>query len=543
MGCPRMYFDLASGFEPSPSTRSVANPLFEIYWEGLLFAPGIPAGQESAQALLDSFELTDDLSALVKKVHPYRGNWSLCIHAVSDGSWIACADHSHQSHLFHSHRAFSSSFLRMREERIDRATLAEETMAGFLLTGFCNGPRAFYEDLAILDYRFYLSVQNGELAVRDKRLPSAFEPSGENGSFVGTLGRLFESLRNENISLDLTGGTDSRILAISLDHLGHEFEVATEGDEIYSEVEIARMVAQALGKELKRRNLSSHHLGPDDLREAWRGCDGLDLHLLSHKFETWRREFGYSLAISGFAGELYKDGGWHRAALASRLSRTGTPGLINRIIDSGNLMTWDGASYAEILAMLTPKWRDLVRQWLEATRSRLLVEYRDYSVWLAADRIFFEFNINRPAGTRIPDMPRYTPLTEPDLVRIGVNQPALQRLNHRLYRKEIGRLHSPAARVPTDRGELTLSHHRRHQPGEWFKYSRHFLAGRSIGKARGQKTENKNQSVADAHMLSSGDLREALGNLRELGIASPEPLRPTMPQAKRLLILHFVMSN
>src|SRR5665648_710744 len=115
MGCPRMYFDLASGFEPSPSTRSVANPLFEIYWEGLLFAPGIPAGQESAQALLDSFELTDDLSALVKKVHPYRGNWSLCIHAVSDGSWIACADHSHQSHLFHSHRAFSSSFLRMRE--------------------------------------------------------------------------------------------------------------------------------------------------------------------------------------------------------------------------------------------------------------------------------------------------------------------------------------------------------------------------------------------------------------------------------------------
>ena len=104
-----MYVGTGSGPEIGPDTSHVADSDFEVYWEGLLFLPGVPAGLRSAQELLNTFRPDDTPDVLAQRTFGLRGNWSLFIHLLSDDSWMACADHSHQSYLHRSAGAVSSA--------------------------------------------------------------------------------------------------------------------------------------------------------------------------------------------------------------------------------------------------------------------------------------------------------------------------------------------------------------------------------------------------------------------------------------------------
>ncbi len=268
-------------------------------------------------------------------------------------------------------------------------------------------------------------------------------------------------------------------------------------------------------------------------------CDGVDLQVLSYKFETWRKRFGYSLVVSAFAGELYKDAGWYRSALRSVLSRRSTATMIDSMIESGVLLVWDQTAYSDIFSMVSPDIAEQVKEWTREIRGRIIATYGGYPPLEASDRLFFNLSTNRPGGTILLDMPRYCPLTEQDLVRIGVNQPVMRRLNQNFYRQEFGKLNPQVAAIPTDRLGLTLSPKLRDLPFEWMKYVRFYFAKQ--GNEALFKTENKNRSAVNEFMLGHDDLKEALINLKDRRIVDPAFERPTLNQARRLLMLHYVL--
>jgi hypothetical protein len=184
-----------------------------------------------------------------------------------------------------------------------------------------------------------------------------------------------------------------------------------------------------------------------------------------------------------------------------------------------------------------------LQRWLAATRGRLLSEFADYPVLRASDRIFYDFSVNRPMGTRMAGMPRYTPLTEPDLVSIGVNQPLMRRLDHGLHRRICSTLDPAIASVPTDRGGLNMSGRLRDQPCQWSKYVRYQLACMGLGRFRGVDNENRNRSLIRDFVLASDDLKAALETLKRRDIVRHDFERPSSGQAKRLLMLYYLFDT
>src|SRR5207245_6966712 len=118
---------------------------------------------------------------------------------------------------------------------------------------------------------------------------------------------LAESACAERVSVDLTGGIDSRLLAVVLNYFGLRFEVAASGVPGNSDVQIARAVAEALGKDF---HLTTHDAAGSDWNELFVISDGLfDLGKTGRPIQLQkdRVKRGITLALSGAGGELYKD--------------------------------------------------------------------------------------------------------------------------------------------------------------------------------------------------------------------------------------------
>lgn len=537
-----MYLKIGSTLEPGRYGNKTCNDRFELYWEGILFLPGVNAGEESARRLLEDLCAQEGPHAIVENILRLRGNWTLFLRILANDTWIACADHSHQSHLYYSTAGVSSSFLRIREEIADKTRLSYPALLHFLCAGVCHDHRTPYDEIAILDYRDYILISHGKIEVLPKGLPDFLAHKGVQHSFLDGVDRLFGSLRGESLCVDLTAGADSRSFAIALHHLGYDFDVATDGDKDFTEVQTARQVAALLGKEFKQRDVCADELPSTFPRDAWYAGDGLDFQPFSYAFESWRERLGYSCVVSCIAGELYKDAGWYRPALRSLLSTAPVARLIKRMVATGTVLIWDSTPQLELLSMLSSRLRPDVETWLQETTMRLTSVYERYPVLEAADRLFFDFGTNLPAGTKNLRMPRYCPLTEQDLVRVGVNQPIYRRLNHNFYRREIGRLNLQVAGVPTDRIGLTLSPRLRDAPREWWKYLS-VLARKLCGlPGRKFKNENRNHTVLTRFLLAHPDLKEAMTRLTDLGIISPDLASPTLNQARRILALHYMLS-
>jgi asparagine synthetase B (glutamine-hydrolysing) len=304
-----MYLDIRGEIETTCNTKKVTSRNYELFWEGIVFLPGVDEGESSIKALLVTLGCDATESDLLNGIKDLRGNWVIFVYDRAQARWLACSDHSHQSFMFFTKKSISNSFLRLRAEVADKTKLEEDSLVSFLYSGYCYTEKLFYADISKLDYHDYIVLDNTGMMVKGKKLCDVFSIERNHGGFAETLGRLFTSFLKHKVCIDLSGGTDSRAIILSLDHHGFDFDVATYGDQGFSEVKIARKVAKGLGRKLKFGRLSEEQIDSEDLKLAWIACDGLSLKLDSYLFETWRKLFKYSVVVSGTAGELYKDGG------------------------------------------------------------------------------------------------------------------------------------------------------------------------------------------------------------------------------------------
>lgn len=545
-----MYINIHTGIESGSQTSKISNQSYDLYWEGIIFYPGIEEGETSMNKFLDSLENSNNENTILEQVRRLRGNWSLFLFDRNQNKWLAFSDHSHQSFLFFSNTSISNSFLRLRAEVPDKTNADEEALLCFLYSGNIYTKAIFYSDICKLDYHDYLEIKNSKIEKKSKRLHDVFAGKMAPGSFVSTLQPLISSLRNHKLCLDLSGGTDTRALLMSLHHLGFDFDVATYGDQHYSEVQIAQKTATLIGKDLKFINLTSKDMNPDDLMLAWKGCDGLDLALDSYLFEAWRSKLGYTVVIGGTAGELYKDGGWYVAAIRNGLALKGHAGLIQHLFDTTQML-WAGLSTPELESLLNDTYVRKVSHFISELSTMLLMNYIKYPLLEASDRIFFDFSLNRPQGTSNAVIHRILPLYEPEMIQIGVHQSIWKRLNHNLYRQECGKLNRDVAKIKTDRLGLTLSPSYIDIFLEYGKYVSTYLHVRREFK-RGighglpmSKTPNQNKKITADYVLGHPDLQKGISNLKDRGF-----LRDNLDissinarMATRIIAVHYLLES
>lgn len=552
-----MYFNIDTGIELSPQTSSLSNQDYDLFWEGVIFFPGIDEGKVSMQRLLDNLQSSNNENKILEHILELRGNWTLFLFDRNQKRWLAFSDNSHQSSLFFTNTSVSNSFLRLRADVPDKTNADEDALLCFLYSGYCYTKSIFYSDIRKLDYHDYLEINCPKLEIRSKELPDVFngKPYAFNGkasprNFVSTLEPLISSLRKHNICLDLSGGTDTRALLIALNYLGLEFGVATYGDQFYSEVQIAQESAKVIGKNLEFINLTPKDMHPEDLLLAWKGCDGVDIALDSYKFETWRRNLGYTLVVGGTAGELYKDGGWYVAAIRNGLALKGHAGLIQHLFDTTQML-WAGLSVPELEILFNEVNLAKIQDLISDFRLMLLRDYIKYPLLEASDRIFFDFSLNRPGGTNNAIIFRFLPLYEPEMIHLGVHQSMWKRLNHNLYRQECGKLNRDVAKIKTDRLGLTLSPSYKDIFLEYSKYmgaylhvKRKFKQGYGHGLPS-SKTPNQNKNLTENYILNHPDLQKGISNLKDRGLLRGELNISSLNgrMASRIIAIHYLLES
>ena len=123
---------------------------------------------------------------------------------------------------------------------------------------------------------------------------------------------LAKSCQGLKLSIDITGGVDSRLLVAAMDYYDMNYDLAVSGPKDHIDVVYADKIAKTLNKKLTITTQCIENLDAD-LENVFDCCDGIvDITTYHRLFQHQgrRAEGKYDLSISGAGGEIYKEYVW-----------------------------------------------------------------------------------------------------------------------------------------------------------------------------------------------------------------------------------------
>lgn len=456
-----MFIDPGSNCRGTDNLHCFENEDYKICWVGLFYTAGSLAGRASITKLAADLR-SNNLQQLAAH---FRGVFMLLVEDKRSSKHYMLVDNSGMFHVFCSSSGISTSFLELATAQGSRAgDLDPETVVEFLHFGYVSFGRTLLKNIVKLEPEQIACISRTGISFIPKALPS-FD-SQPPRSLVDLLGDFTSSVAAERVSVDLTGGMDSRTLVSILHYLGLDFEVAVRGKDTDPDVQIGTEVAKAMGKQLHVCYSRVDDL-ESQLPNVLNICDGLLDIIKSYSALQLQRERvqrGITLMLSSNGGELYRDDWWLQdfpfyARKKANVERFCTYRLLFKEPDH---------------SFLAGHYREISRGY----RQRLLKDVSRYIVpgnTQTYDRIVFQFRIRDLVGRYVTNHTHllrcYPPFVERDALIVGYNLPRSKRLFDYYVRKTVTACLPGAASIRTTRGNVTMS-------GEWlgmvkdlYKYS------------------------------------------------------------------------
>lgn len=522
--------------------RKLDTATHTIYWEGLVFKDGLPAGKPSVEAF------ANELSNVPVASTTLRGIYFLVVREKSTGDSYVFGDQSGLLHLFTSDTVVSNSLLDICvADRLGYADLDPQAVVDFLTYGYLTFGRTLTRKVKRLHPEQIAHVRRGApVSFIPRPLREIAEPP--KFSVEDVLRNLANAVKSpdEKVSLDLTGGIDTRLVAITLDYYGLKFEVAHAGTRGSIDMEIAAEVAQALGREL----VITHH-DPSTfeavLPELFRFCDGLldvSKDHLGLQMQHDRLARGITLVIAGDGGPLHKDQNWLQDF----------PFYARRTANIQKFCNYRVAPVVANYDLFSQQYAGLARTY----RLRALDFIRKYQVpgnTQTYDNVYFHLNapdsLGRFASNHVRMIDVYSPLCERDAVAYSFHLPRTQRFFNNFHRNSMTRLNPRVARIHTTEGGISGS-------GEWSKvagdFARYTLDKMSrVQKKLAQRFLNKPyrhdfspiSSKLYDNVRSCAAMRDAVEDLRGRGILNPQIALNDIPDGSLgpMLTLHLTIKH
>jgi hypothetical protein len=283
-----------------------------------------------------------------------------------------------------------------------------------------------------------------------KPLPGLDEPPALG--LLEQLEQLVPSLAGHRISLDLTGGLDSRLLAVALARLDVEFETATTGRPGSADVRLGREVAARLGRDHVIVEHRPQELAAE-LEGLLTGSGCLVNPLVSQRelqLQRVRAERGVDLVIHGLGGESFKDFFWQQDFPRYWGAHADLERLWRMRIERPQTRAAPLAGEYAVAAGRIPL------RYIERMGA-----YRMPRKTQTYDRIFFEVrsrDVNGRALTlRSQVIPTFAPLVDLDVQRLAFCLPRRSRVFNGFHRRTLTGLDPGIARVATTDGGMTAS--------------------------------------------------------------------------------------
>lgn len=423
---------------------------YVVYWAGAVISPGETLGAASIRRFVETVRAKGIAEARDSLV----GNFFILVHDKNKRTWQTFTDRNGVFQAYKSDTAISTSFLDLIDhEHVSHNDLDREATVEFLNTGYIYRGRTFFPSICRLDHRGVSSFSpEGSVTVSHVN-DLGIEKEPREAGVAEFFEKIAPSLRGVRVSVDLTGGIDSRLVATLLDYFGVAFETAISGwNADLPDIVIGREIARVLGREIfvTLHTLDDVERVGDTLFVLSDGlCDAFDLHRLFH-LSRERSARGIGLTISGLGGELYKEFYWLQDFPFYSRKRAN----LGRLFDLRFLpIRCPDGYFTEDYAQANRSLRQTILQ--DLRRYTLASNTQTY------DNIYFEVKAKTVAGRSITTsshlIPAYAPLLELDLVRHGFRLPRSQRFFDRWHRNLITRLNPVVAGIRTAQNGMTVS--------------------------------------------------------------------------------------
>ncbi len=488
---------------------------FTLTWRGFVYVPGLPPGLTSLAACN-----WDGIDAVRRAAGRLDGSFALSVASRTDGRhWVVTGG---MMDAFAAGGTVSTSFLRLCDASGVRfSDLDPEAVAELVDLGYVLGRRTLVKSIErLVPGKIYELPAGGGLVQHEGVATGIDLPPRPGLTIEGWFRELSSSLRGLRVSADLTGGSDSRLVAALLDP-DLDVEFATTGRPGNTDIEIAGRVARTLGRPLEVLEHDAGDLG-SEIGELFDATDGLCDPLAYHRpFQNAlaRRSRGVQVALSGAGGELYKDFWWLQDFPRYRSSRSNVERLLDlRVRPVGVPAGLLSGEFAVAAAGIRER---MVRMFTERAMPLNTQTY---------DRIYYELKMSTTAA-RYTSMnslyvPFITPLLSDGLVRLGYRLPRRDRFFSRFHRRVVSRAAPAVAALPTTEGGASLSSSRVRQVADLVPYVGE-KARRLVGKVR-QRTSGAallQESPDDPGLVAAARRLPAftasVDLLRERGVLAP----------------------
>ncbi len=417
----------------------------EIEWLGFVYMDGVSSGEPSIRKFVE--EIGSNLGSVAAKL---KGIYFIAIREKATNRAFAFVDSSALYHAYYSPHYVGTSFLDIVAlENLHTEDLDPEAVVEFVQFGCIYSGRTLFSQIRKLDPDMIVeSRADGRTATLKKAIPDISDPPGRD--FEQVLRSLAESIRNENVSLDLTGGIDSRLLAVSLAYFGLPFELAASGTPGIEDLQIAQEVAGVLDRNFFT---TRHAPASTDWKDLFSLSDGLfDLGKSDRPIQLQRDRAarGVTLAVSGAGGELFKDFWWLQDF----------PFYKRREANLERLYAMRFAPGKPKLEIFSQQYRPIVA----GTRNRVLRAMSNCAVasnTKTYDRIYYELKMREFAGRFLTNSSAvlrvHAPYLEREAAAIGYNLDRSKRFFNRYHRASITKMAPQVAKIATTEGGMTAS--------------------------------------------------------------------------------------
>jgi hypothetical protein len=419
---------------------------YAIYWRGFVYVDGVPAGGPSIEKFADEIAIRN----LAAESCRLKGVYFVAVHDRLSGDCYAFVDGSGLFHAFSSEQFAGTSFLELAEaEHLRVSDLDAESLVEFFHFGNVYSGKTLFPNIGkIVPEAIVCIPRIGPVSLQPRPLRDVAEPPAR--SFEESIKSFVVSAAGQRVSVDLTGGIDSRLLAVVLQSLGLPFEVATCGIKSDPDVLIAQQVADALGLEL---HVTEREMDDGDWRDVFRDCDGLFDVVRAYSQMQMRKERlqrGISLVVSGVGGELLKDFWW--------LQDIPFYGRMKPDLDKLYAFRVSPAPLQH--SYLSEPFRAVSLNYRERTLNTLSEYIVPGNTW-TYDQIYYGFKMREVAGrsltNNLHEIACYAPYLEREVAAFGYQLPRRRRFFNNFHRQTITALNSRVARIPTTEGGISVS--------------------------------------------------------------------------------------
>ncbi len=426
------------------------NNRFSIWWKGHLYLSSLAAGTTSVAVL--ARRLADRPLAAI--CHRLKGVFGLVVWDKHDDVWYASVDNAGLYRLFFDDFGrLTSSFLEMAAARGAKAAdIATDRLVEFLLHGCVYAPRTLLPGIHRLRGHEIVRLRATRARTSIDIEPKRFPAPDMDRPFAVVLADHAEdlalSLVHERLSIDLTGGFDSRLVAALLRTRGMGDEAAMTGEPVSVDAALAVRVAEVFRLPLHVHRQNLDRLG-QEMAKLLVESDGLvDVAKIHRDWQAThaRRARGITVVAHGGGGELLKDFYFHHEL----------PFYGRRVASLERLYDLRIAPMPLSDAQLTPA----AQQWVRDCRTGIIANlqsFRGPTAHETCDRVFHGFRLPEFFGGHFSTYVNLginvvAPLMDREVAMAAAALSPWTRVMEGQHRRLIHELSPQAAALPTTSG-------------------------------------------------------------------------------------------